>query len=82
MSSSATDTTMSKPVAENEFANGSAGAAQEPSPIASALNKKVGIRDKLIRNTAPKKVILLFIFLRKSLVGLPALMPGINPPYC
>ena len=82
MSSSATDTTMSKPVAENEFANGSAGAAHVPSPIASALNKKVGMRDKHIRNTAPKNVILLLIFLRKSLVGLPALIPGINPPYC
>ena len=73
---------MSKPVAENEFANGRAGAAQVPLPIARALKMKVGMRDKHMRNTAPKTETLLLIFLRKSLVGLPAPMPGINPPYC
>ena len=73
---------MSKPVAENEFANGSAGVAHVPSPIASARNRNVGMSAMSIRNTAPKNVTLLLTFFKKSLVGLPALIPGINPPYC
>ena len=81
MISRATDTTMSNPVAENELANPRLYCGSEYCPD-NAKNKNVGTSEMIIRKRAPNNVIRLLIFLKKSLVGFPALMPGINPPYC
>ena len=46
------------------------------------LNTRLGTKAMNARNIAPKSVILLDILPRYSLVCLPALIPGINPPFC
>ena len=74
---------MRSPVAENAPPNPSSPLinAVLPSPEI-ALKMKVGMSERSARKIAPNKVMRFEIFLKKSLVGLPALMPGINPPYC
>ena len=80
--SSATETTINNPVAENAppSSNGASFTALEK-PDDNALNKNVGINAITARKNAPNNVILFEIRFKKSLVGLPALIPGINPPY-
>ena len=46
------------------------------------LNTRLGIKAINARNMAPKSVILFDILPKYSLVCLPALIPGINPPFC
>ena len=68
----ATLTTINRPVALKEFASAA------PLPPASPMNLKTtaGTSAMIARKIAPKRVILLLIFYKKSAVGLPGLMPG------
>ena len=72
LNSSATDTAINIPVALNTEDT-------EGSIILKIID---GINAIRARNIAPKSVILLDIFLRYSVVGLPALIPGMKPPFC
>ena len=42
----------------------------------------IGSVASIASDIAPTRPILLTIFAKKSLVGLPGLMPGMNPPFC
>ena len=74
---------MRSPVAENAPPNPRGPLTKGlPVPPEIALKMNVGMSAMSARKIAPNNVIRFEIFLKKSLVGLPALIPGINPPYC
>ena len=72
MNSSATETVMIRPVALNT-----------EDVVGSIYLKTIdGTSAIIARNIAPKSVILFWILLRYSAVGLPGRMPRMKPPFC